>query len=211
MVCLCGSGAFPGRAALPGSWWRAARQSAWRPPACLRAAAARARQELLAAGDLLFIGKLGLRKTRLVDHAFEFRKPSTARPQENPESQKLNQRLPKSGAASWRSSCSMKQGVVTPISLSGIGGTCRLDNQRYAAQPAGVGVHSRPFVVSHPTTRSANALAKAGPVTSWISPLQSPPSSWQRLRLPTQPGIAGAWASSGQSPPTASTLPLATA
>ena len=33
-----------------------------------------AREKLLAAGDLLFIGKLGLRKTRLMGHASEFRK-----------------------------------------------------------------------------------------------------------------------------------------
>ena len=38
-----------------------------------------AREKLLAAGDLLFIGKLGLGKTRLVGHADKFRKPIPSR------------------------------------------------------------------------------------------------------------------------------------
>jgi hypothetical protein len=53
-----------------------------------------ARQELLAAGDLLLIGKLGLGKTGLVGHAAQFRKPSAPRLHQSPQNQKLNQRLP---------------------------------------------------------------------------------------------------------------------
>jgi hypothetical protein len=39
----------------------------------------RAREEFLTAGDFHFIGKLGLRKTRLMGHAQKFGKQSTGR------------------------------------------------------------------------------------------------------------------------------------